>query len=220
MKFLFLLGACALLSSCALEPSNSDQPFVLANEISDFASFTGRLTFATPELEGKSVEEQRSIIRASSFAAASRYHSTFDKLEAAASLSEKDRIAKEAIAATPQEGKFLMEQFVAQYMLEQLLSSDQNDLQMIAHHIEALHHNESQRADLIAGGLERLRTIWLEAKVKQYAAEGASRAQSWLDSVSRAATSSSKFSPEAPPPQTTNVDLVAGHLYALEALAN
>ena len=218
MKNYLLLSALLFTAACTA-PSAQEEAFVFNTTAAENAqtAFSSRIAIGLPATAGLSKEAQQARISAASRAAMPRFWDAYPQLEASSDLTATDALARTLISETPEEGRWLMEQYVGQYMLEKLLATENAHTDYVAFYVELLHRNDSQRADLLAGGLSRLQRTWPREKVQAYAADGVAHAEHWLGRVGRA--SSAKAAPESLPPQHTNRDGVAQYVGQLAALA-
>lgn len=106
-------------------------------------------------------------------------------LDPGSSAQERDAALRPLLDVAPPEDAWMLEQEIAQYVLEAALlgRGQELDATLIAFHLEKLHENGSQRADLLYLGLQPLRGMWPDDKVQAYAEAGVKAAQKWQQQV-------------------------------------
>lgn len=207
-----------LIAACTSPSAQEDLFTFMATSLQEGqAAFSSRMVIGLPDADHLTPEAQRAMLGAAHRAAMPRFWEAYPQLEAAADPEVQDALARAVVSGTPEEGRWLIEQYVGQYMLETLLSTPESDADVVAHYVEMLHRNDSQRTDLLAGGLHRLQETWPRERVQAYAADGVARAERWL---TRSGQAVAKRTPESLPPQHTNQQRVAHYLGELEELAS
>lgn len=111
------------------------------------------------------------------------------------------------LAGVPERDAFLVEQHVAQYVIERARAGETLPAETLAPFVELLHKNKSQRTDLLYYGLKATERLWPEARIRAYAAAGIADAQAWQQQVANG--------PQLPPSELAK----AGRNVVLENVA-